>query len=317
MTTDANGRRHEISNGQFSVGVRAEPDVQLTPPPRLTSSDGVADYQFPRDIERRDALTAFDDDEGTYTIGDDLQVRTTGVLTHWWVDSARPMLARLHRAGFAGNGEAYSGSGHPGDEGNWVLRVAVPSGALLTAECRESLAGDVNVGVLCGWHRAGAPPAGQYKGVDQRALDASVRRVLELHAIESTWVPSVRAVSAKPFDVGSILARETDDGGMYLTIEPRAGRAVTALAFVDAQRKVTRVVEVPRDDHAAHLAAITGAVQGSPGQTSTAMANLGRRLGLGRGALVVDQVHGLLAGALDTASAPDLVWLNANLAAQR
>jgi len=27
-------------------------------------------------------------------------------------------------------------------------------------------------------------------------------------------------------------------------------------------------------------------------------------------------VHGLLAGALDTANAPDVVWLGANLAAQ-
>jgi hypothetical protein len=317
MSTDANGRKHETSNGQFAVGARAEPEVRLTSPPRLTSSDGVAGYQFPRDVKRRDALTAFDDDEGTYTIGDDLQVRTAGLLTHWWVDSARPMLAQLHRAGFAGQCMAYSGSGHLGDEGNWVLRVELPSGALLTAESREGLGGESSVEISCGWHQAGAPPAGQYKGVDQRALDASVRRVLELHAIESTWVSSVRAVSAKPFDVGSILVRETDNGGMYLALEPHAGRAFSTLVFVDAPRRVARVVEVPRDDHAAHLAAITGTGPGAPAQTAQAMANLGRRMGLGRGAPVANQVHGLLTGALATAGAPDLVWLDANLAAQR
>jgi len=316
MSTDANGRKHEASNGQFSVGALTEPDVQLTSPPRLTSSDGVPDYQFPRNALRRDALTAFDDDGGTYTIGDDLHVRAGGLLSHWWVDSARRMLAQLHRAGFAGQAKAYSEDGHWGREDEWVLRVELPSGAFLTAEVRTEASGNDNLGISCRGHLAGVPSGGDYSGVDQEALDASVRRVLELHAIESTWESSVRAASAKPFDVGSILVRETDDGGMYLALEPYAGRAFSTLAFVDAQHQVTRVVEVFRGDHAAHWAAITDTGASDPGQTSKAMANLGRRIGLGRGALVANQVHELLAGALDTASAPDLVWLNANLAAQ-
>jgi hypothetical protein len=305
--------------GRFAVDPHAEPDVQLAAAPsvHLTSSQGVDDYRFPHYAERRDALTAFDDEAGTYTIGEDLHLRTRGMLGRYWVDSARPILAQLHRAGFAGDGEVYSTGGWPGDDSDWVLRVQVPSGALLTAEARTAMGSASNVGVLCGWHRSGSEPdPASPWAVDQGALDAAVRHVLELNAIESRWTAIARSSSSKPYNVGSVSVHDLAGAAKYLSLEPHAGRAFSTLVTVDAAGDVQDVVEIGRYDRDATWAVISGAHASAPGESRKAMANLGRRLGLGRGADVPDRVEQMLGSALHTASAPDLLWLEANLASQ-
>ena len=81
------------AGGQFAATARTEPDVSLSPPAQLTSSDGIEGYQHPRHVARFDAITAFNDDDGTYTIGDDLNAQATGMLSSRWIDSAGPLLA--------------------------------------------------------------------------------------------------------------------------------------------------------------------------------------------------------------------------------
>jgi hypothetical protein len=304
--------------GRFTTGGRAEADVTLAPERLTSSATWPADHHFPRYVARVDALTAFDDDDGTYTIGDDLHVDFSGLAaSDRWIGPARTVLAQLHRAGFVGQAQAHCSDYLAGGTDNWVLRLTTPSGDLLDVDVRQDYSRSISVSVLvtCRGYTAHveAHPHSTPSAVDRQQLTDAVRSVLTRRGVETSWDHLARAASKRPWQVGSMSVRNLTGGGRRLELHPRVRQDVFTVVEADAAGRVTDVTEAMSSDRRPFTATPTGMSAGDA--RTQALANLGRRIGLGGALIVPERTEQMLQGALNPAFAPDLAWLDTNIAA--
>lgn len=301
--------------GRFALDPKAPADVHLTTPATYRSSDEVDGFSFPARAARVDALTAFNDEDRTYTIGGDLNIRTLSLRPDW-VDTALPVLAQLHRAGFVGDADAYScdGSYYGERTDQWILRLNTPSGTILDAEVDDRGARTrVNLSCAVG-HTVGVESAGPHIPVAQDDLVAAIRKTLGLHAIEKGWESIAKSNSSTPFNVGPASVLEVPGGAHALSLHPRVRPDRTFLVVFDADGDFESIVECEQYNDPDAVAALAQTYTPAPGATTAAMATLGRRIGLGRSAAVVDQVHQMFEYAMSPAVSKDLQWLDANIA---
>lgn len=297
--------------GQFSTGAHPENATSLTAAqPEPTSYPRSADrpdadtWQFPGSVPRFDALTAYDDEAGTYTIGDDLHIEALSRHDRGWIDSARRELASLHRAGLTGDATAELPLFDAPD--NWRLKVTTPSGSDLYIYV-EGDGERTSISVVGAIH--GGVSASEYKTTDQDALDVVVRRVVEAGALVDGWKQQVGGALGEEAWRGRHchLAHYTPmEGPMSMTIRPSVGRVDTVASFNDGQ-----LVDLSER--------VDGGARAASTDREQILADLGRRLEIkgGRRAGVPAKVEEMLAAAADTAHHPDVLWVDANQARAR
>ena len=294
--------------GQFAVTTRPEPVVELEQGPlsypRSSDRPDPGVWQHPPGVARFDALTAYDDGNGEYTIGDDLHITAPfGARSHW-IDTARYPLTQLHRAGLTGHGVA-SGTGFRDDR--WHLDLVTPSGRTLHIEVE----GD---GRYQGIYFTGPPTVGaaSHDGTPpgQDDLDAAALRTVTDGALVDGWRTQVEAAvgpdKAWKSRAAFVMRPRTGDSPPTLTIRPQVGQVDTHVTFApDGQiatiresKGFTRDLGTPRE---------------------LALANLGRRIGLagGRRAGVPAQVEQMLTATGAVNDHPDVTWLKTNQARAR
>ena len=297
--------------GQFTTGLRAEPAVELTseqvavnvegtpsPYPRSADRPDAGTWQYPVSVPRFDALTAYDDVAGTYTIGDDLHVRAPSGAPTYWIGTVRPLLAQLHRAGRTGNATAH-GAGFRDD--GWHLELVTLSGRTLSVDVRSDPS---HQGIhFVGQTSAGA---GTYDGtlIPQDAVDAAALRVVTADALIATWrTQVVAAVGGKAWRTGLAFVPHSPNPTPTLTVRPQVGQVDTHVTF-GPDGQVATIRESKGSDWDL----------GTPREF--ALANLGRRIGLtgGRRAGVPARVESMLTATAATNTHPDVAWLKANQA---
>lgn len=184
--------------GQFATDRKAEPDVELTvSEPIVRSSDrpNADTWQHPRGVPRFDAITAYDDEASTATIGDDLHVHYFWNMSSHWIDIARPILAQLHRAGVSGHLETYASSDSSGqpDLGEWRSAVHLPSGAKVYVGVSQHYRQEKFMHVNDPGIAAATAP--EYGDFGQADVDALVEQSVRASAMQRSWGSASRAVS--------------------------------------------------------------------------------------------------------------------------
>jgi len=295
--------------GQFAATARTEAAVDLEAPgplsyPRSCDRPDSDTWQYPAGVARFDALTAYDDQAGTYTIGDDLHIKAPPGANTYWIGAARSPLAQMHRAGLTGHAAAY-GTGWRDEEG-WRLDLSTPSGQHLAVETRSDHSYQA---ILFSGQLSAVAESRDYTPISQDTVDAAALRVVTAGALIHGWRTQVEAAvgdQAWKSRVVFVPSFQAPDGPPAMTIRPQVGQVDTHVTFgpvgevatIRESRGLDRDLGTPRE---------------------LALANLGRRIGLpgGRRAGVPAQVEAMLTvtGATDTH--PDVIWLKANQARAR
>lgn len=275
------------------------------PPSYARSADrpDPANWQYPWGAPRFDAITAYDDVAGTYTIGDDLHVRAPGNAPSHWIDTARPVLASLHRAGLTGEVRCQSeGDHYAGAREEWGLRTVLPGSKDAVYFRVNSSFGQTGISVRGDVERF--LEAKDFADVDQDELDAAVEDVARAGALIDIWRQQVAASEAtRGYAVSRPFYREARG-------EPGAAQLV-----IDTSGLTDVVVTFKGG-------AVAGAESFKAGKPQTgvdreqAMAAVGRAMGLagGKRAGVPAKVEAMLAAAAETYCHPSVVSL---LAARR
>lgn len=162
--------------------------------PRSADRPDAENWQSPWGVARFDAITAYDDAAGTYTIGDDLHVRAPANAPSYWIDTARPVLASLHRAGLTGGVRCQSAGNHyAGAREEWEFRTSPQAGDKVHVRVMDTLdrksvtiTGAINRFVEAKDHRP----------LEQSELDAAFEDVVRAGAVIDTWRQQVAASEA-------------------------------------------------------------------------------------------------------------------------
>ena len=298
------------AGGQFTVKARTEADVTLPPPdaPILRSADrpDPETWQHPRSAPRTEAITAYDDEAGWATIGDELTVRYPASRGARWIDHARAQFAALRAAGLVGQivaaprTEPYGIYDSPRSwSGEMVLpsetRLIVYGGPADLDQRRQSVkvAGPSGNG----WYvEAGA----DFGELDQGEVDRAVEEAVRAHALLDRWRRQVVQAGVPSWHA---FAR-VEDGRSTLRIEPR-GPSVPDMLVRFEREQVVEIAVQRRGERPVPV----------PNETD-ALVQMGRRIGLlgGRKAGVPDRLRSMLEAAACTDEHPDVVWLLANRA---
>ena len=294
--------------GQFTATARPEADVTLSPPdapiPRSADRPDADTWQHPQSAARAAAITAYDDEAGWATIGDELTVRYPASHRSAWVDRAREQLAGLRAAGLTGEMTTHPRTdpyGYYGSPESWDGEMVLPSGAKLLVFGGPSdfdrrrqwvkVAGPSGNG----WYAEAAQESGR---LDQAEVDHAVEEAVRAHALLDGWRRQVAHAGVPSWHA---LAR-VENGRSTLRIEPLGptmpdmlvrfeGEQILEIAV---QRRGERPVPVPNE--------------------TDALVQLGRRIGLlgGRKAGVPARLRSMLQAAARTDEHPDVIWLMAN-----
>ncbi len=284
------------TGGQFATTTRSEAPVALNPGPGSYSRSGdqphTTTWQWPTRVHRFDALTAYDDDAGTYTIGDDLHL--TGGSSRW-MDHAREPLAGLHRAGLTGpatvfvnpiHTECWNVDATTGAGTRWSFDIDHPDDRLI-----------ITVRLPGGSERTVVFEGGT---VNQPVLDDTVERAVREAAFAAQWRHAVTeqhggrsTMHGRAFVPHRHLA---DPRALTLVLTP-PGPAEHEVVVRDGV-VVEHVVRHPTKGTQRH----TGA-EGLPGLATQLGIHGGQRAG------APELVHRILLSAADVDDHPDLVWL--------
>jgi hypothetical protein len=125
------------AGGQFAAQGRAEADVHLQPIARSADRTDADSWQWPASVPRREAVTAYDDEAGWATIGDELTVRwDPASASGEWVDAARRDLAALMHAGLTGVAHVdVRRTCRVWDERRWTATFELPGGGDIRVDC--------------------------------------------------------------------------------------------------------------------------------------------------------------------------------------
>lgn len=314
MTTNPNRVQSGVPDGgQFATGTRAEPDVALAAPATPASYARSADrpdadtWHHPGWVPRGDAITAYDDTVGTYTIGDTLHVHAPFADDSYWVDYARPVLASLRRAGLSGTTSCYETGGHDArydqewqlqapllpDRGEVYFRVGKGVGRTFV-----SVRGKVDRYV---------ESTGTLAELDQDELDSAVEDVVRAEALVDGWEKQLRRSGAlRAYAVNRPSLSEDRDRPGVTEMRIRTSGMTDVVASIEGG-KVTGVRQVKAGTHQPEI------------DREQAMATVGRAMGLtgGKRAGVPGKVEAMLAAAADTDSHPAVVKLLAAREATR
>lgn len=296
--------------GQFTVKARAEADVSLAAaaPPVLRSADrpDVDVWQHPRRAPRAQAITAYDDEAGWATIGDELTVRYPHSIRSDWVDRAREQLAGLRAAGLVGDLIAHPHMepdqyGPFGGAETWDGEIVLPSGGKLRV-----FGGPSDLYQHRQWVKIAGPSgngwyteaAKEYGGLVQDEVDHAVEEAVRAHALLDGWR---RQVAGAGVPSRHAFAR-VEDGQATLRIEPRGPATPDMLVRFEGAQAVEITSHRPGENARPYP------------DEERALADLGRRIGMrgGRKAKVPQRVRAMLEAAGDTDVHQDVVWLLAN-----
>ncbi|MPV50070.1 hypothetical protein GCG21_08635 [Pseudactinotalea sp. HY160] len=140
MTMDTSNRSRQPAGtptgGQFAQEELSPAGLSLQPPNSYASSADRPDsqeYAWPAGTPRHLALTAYDDDEGVYVLGDVLEVRSPVSARKDWIDQHMPALVILRRAGVRGKLDV-GATDYYGNGSQWSARLGMPAGGSIWFE---------------------------------------------------------------------------------------------------------------------------------------------------------------------------------------
>jgi len=239
------------TGGQFAGVDRPESDVELdAPAPARTRWERSADrpdadtYQWPTNVPRSQAITAYDHEARTCTLGDDLHVTGSwSVRMDRWIDVNQPMLAQLRRCGVRGELEVYSSDGHPdGPTREWHGSVTLPSGALLGISVSAEGLG-VSRGSIHEW-----APTNRSDAETDPEVFAALEHVVKASALLGLWVDKVRPLVQRGWLASSSVSPRGDASDDWadttLVVEPKPGKGRTAV-YIEPSSGRARAVEEP------------------------------------------------------------------------
>src|SRR5699024_5407637 len=135
MNTFAERQHPRGKAGKFTTKAKAGAGVALESPATYPTSDqrpDAQDYCYPPDKPRHLALTAYDDELGSYTLGDVLEVSAPLGARSSWIDEHLPVLSMLRAAGAHGHLDVSSPDALDGDGRRWEGRLSMPGGGWLS-----------------------------------------------------------------------------------------------------------------------------------------------------------------------------------------
>src|SRR5699024_12502851 len=207
MNTFAERQHPRGKAGKFTTKAKAGAGVALESPATYPTSDqrpDAQDYCYPQGKPRHLALTAYDDELGTYTLGDVLKVSAPLGARSSWIDEHLPVLSMLRAAGVHGHLDVSSSDALYGGR-RWEGRLSMPGGGWLSFINEDSVDG-MFAGSNGLWVSKG-PASGQWVGIDEdpQSLHEGLAAVVRLASIEEDTFRRMRALSSKPTQVGSAL----------------------------------------------------------------------------------------------------------------
>lgn len=123
--------RGTTTGGQFAAESKSETDVSLADQRWDSSADrpDAQTYAFPRWRDRSVALTAYDHDKGTATIGDDLHITCASYSDAFsrWIDRDSTTLGSLRALGVRGDAQLHLEGGNFAYD-RWSCTITTPEG---------------------------------------------------------------------------------------------------------------------------------------------------------------------------------------------
>ncbi|GMA25854.1 hypothetical protein GCM10025864_36130 [Luteimicrobium album] len=180
-------------------------------------------------MPRAQAITAYDHDARTCTLGDDLHViGSWSVRMDRWIDVNQPVLAKLRRCGIRGDLQVSMSAGHPdGPAREWHGSLTLPSRGPLAIS-----ASDDGLGIGRGSVHEWVPTNRAHPGADPEVL-AALEHVVMAGALLGLRVDRARTLVQRGWLSASSVSLRGDASDDWadttLVVEPKPGKGRTAV----------------------------------------------------------------------------------------